>query len=47
MPDERERDLAAVREAVRIARQSSPGANIEAAVRLIRAGAAMHGIATR
>ena len=44
---EKARDVAARRAAVRRAHALGPGANIEEAIRLIRAGEAMHGAARR
>lgn len=44
---EKARDAAARRAAVRRAHALGPGANIEEAIRLIRAGEAMHGAARR
>jgi hypothetical protein len=44
---ENARDAAARRAAVRRAHALGPGANIEEAIRLIRAGEAMHGAARR
>lgn len=44
---EKAQDAAARRAAVRRAHALGPGANIEEAIRLIRAGEAMHGAARR
>jgi hypothetical protein len=47
--DDREqaKDAAARRDAVRLAHARGPGSNLEEAIRMIRAGEAMRGIARR